>query len=176
MKHILYICRHPKYEVVGSVRTFFSLWVHAQCLFLKYVMICYKMAIFISYPITTRDTHIRGLIWGVICKLTYYNLFIIYFKFQFGDIFPCNIQINSRNIIQIYPVSEGYLRKIPVERRVKFPERSKRREKFVCALNRYFPQITLTNRIYLNNISAIYLYTYYMKADSKIINSKNTAN
>jgi hypothetical protein len=25
MKNILYICRHPKYEVVGSVRMFFSL-------------------------------------------------------------------------------------------------------------------------------------------------------
>ena len=185
MKNILYICRHPKYEDVGLVRTFLSLWVHAQCLFLKYVMRCYKMAIFISYPITTRDTHIRGLIWGVIWKLTYHNLFIIYFKFHlkrhennvyFGDIFPCSIQINSRNIIQIYPVSEGYLRKIPVERRVKFPEPSKRREEFVCPLNRYFPQITRTNRIYLYNISAIYLSTDYMKADSKIINSKNTAN
>jgi hypothetical protein len=26
------------------------------------------------------------------------------------------------NFIQIYPVSEGYLRKIPVERRGKYPE------------------------------------------------------
>jgi hypothetical protein len=36
-------------------------------------------------------------------------------------------------------VSEGYLRKIPVERRGKFD----------CPQNRYFSQITLTNRIYL---------------------------
>ena len=28
----------------------------------------------------------------------------------------------NRNIIQIYPVSEGYLRKILVERRGKYPE------------------------------------------------------
>ena len=50
------------------------------------------------------------------------------------------------NIIQIYPVSEGYLRKILVERRGKFD----------CPRNRYFSQITLTNRIYLFN-SADYL-------------------
>ena len=48
--------------------------------------------------------------------------------------------------IQIYPVSEGYLRKIPVERRGTFD----------CPRNRYFSQITLTNRIYLFN-SAEYL-------------------
>jgi hypothetical protein len=78
--------------------------------------------------------------------------------------------------MQIYPASEGYLRKITDESRGKFPEPTKRREKFVCPLNRYFPQITLTNRIYLYNISAIYLSTDYMKADSKIINSRNTAN
>ena len=41
--------------------------------------------------------------------------------------------------IQIYPVSEGILRKIPVERRGKYPE-----------------PLTLTNRIYLFN-SAEYL-------------------
>jgi hypothetical protein len=50
--------------------------------------------------------------------------------------------------IQIYPVSEGYLRKIPVERRGKYPER---RGTFDCPRNRYFSQITLTNRIYLFN-------------------------
>jgi hypothetical protein len=49
--------------------------------------------------------------------------------------------------IQIYPVSEGYLRKIPVERRGKYLD---------CPRNRYFSQITLTNRIYLFN-SAKYL-------------------
>ena len=46
--------------------------------------------------------------------------------------------------MQIYPVNEGYLRKIPVERRGKYPR------------NRYFSQITLTNSIYLFN-SAAYL-------------------
>jgi hypothetical protein len=46
--------------------------------------------------------------------------------------------------IQIYPVGEGYLRKIPVSRT------------FDCPRNRYFSQITLTNRIYLFN-SAEYL-------------------
>ena len=44
-----------------------------------------------------------------------------------------------KGYIQIYPVSEGYLRKIPVERRGKYPE-----------------PLTLTNRIYLFN-SAEYL-------------------
>ena len=60
------------------------------------------------------------------------------------------------NFIQIYPVSEGYLRKIPVERRGKYAEPLKRREKFDCPRNRYFSQTTLTNRIYLFN-SAEYL-------------------
>ena len=46
--------------------------------------------------------------------------------------------------IHIYHVSEGYLRNIPIERRGKYPG------------NRYFSQITLTNRIYLFN-SAEYL-------------------
>jgi hypothetical protein len=46
--------------------------------------------------------------------------------------------------MQIYHVSEGYLRKIPVERRSKYPR------------DRYFSQITLTNRIFLFN-SAEYL-------------------
>ena len=50
------------------------------------------------------------------------------------------------NTIQIYSVSEAYLRKIPVERRANFS----------CPRNRYFSQITLTNRIYLFN-SAEYL-------------------
>jgi hypothetical protein len=49
--------------------------------------------------------------------------------------------------MQVYPVSEGYLRKIPVERRGKYPD---------CPRNLYFSQITLTNRIYLFN-SAEYL-------------------
>ena len=51
----------------------------------------------------------------------------------------------------IHPVSESYLRKIPVERRGKFPE-----PPLDCPRNRYFSQITLTNRIYLFN-SAEYL-------------------
>ena len=54
--------------------------------------------------------------------------------------------------IQIYPVSEDYLRKIPVERRGKYPERGT----FDCPRNRYFSKLTLTNRIYLLN-SAEYL-------------------
>ena len=58
--------------------------------------------------------------------------------------------------IQLYPVSEGYLRKIPVERRGKYPEPLQRRRTFDCPRNRYFSQITLTNRIYLFN-SAEYL-------------------
>ena len=47
----------------------------------------YYMTIFISYPISTRDTHIpradmgQGLIWGMIWKLAYHNLFIIHFSF-----------------------------------------------------------------------------------------------
>ena len=51
----------------------------------------YNMAFFVSYPISTRDSHIsprakgpradmgRGLIWGMIRKMSYHNLFIIYF-------------------------------------------------------------------------------------------------
>ena len=46
----------------------------------------------------------------------------------------------------MYPVSEGYFRKIPVERKGTFD----------CPRNQYFSQITLTNRIYLFN-SAQYL-------------------
>ena len=53
----------------------------------------YDMAIFISFPISTRDTYIspsaegpradmcRGLISGMIWKLPYHNLFIIHFSF-----------------------------------------------------------------------------------------------
>ena len=51
--------------------------------------------------------------------------------------------------IQIYPVSEGYLRKIPVSRTVKCPSPLKRLGIFASPLNRYFSQVTLTNRIYL---------------------------
>jgi hypothetical protein len=36
------------------------------------------------------------------------------------------------NYIQIYPGSEGYLRKIPVERRDKFHEQLQRRGNFAC--------------------------------------------
>ena len=53
--------------------------------------------------------------------------------------------------MQIYPVSEGYLRKIPVESRGKYLEPLQRRGTFDCPGNRYFSQITLTNRIYLFN-------------------------
>ena len=56
-------------------------------------------------------------------------------------------------IIEIYTVSEGYLRTTPVERRGKYPEPYKRRGKFDCSRNQYFSQITLTNRIYLFNSS-----------------------
>ena len=52
----------------------------------------------------------------------------------------------TKNYIQIYPVSEGYLRKIPVSRRVKCPSPL---GIFASPLNRYFSQITLTNMIYL---------------------------
>jgi hypothetical protein len=56
--------------------------------------------------------------------------------------------------MQIYPVSEGYLRKIPVER------------KLDCSRNRYFSQITLSNRIYLFN------YAEYLTA-SKTVTCKH---
>ena len=74
---------------------------------------------------------------------------------------PCNckkaLSLGKYNTyyIQIYPISEGYLRKIPVKRRGKYPE-PLRRGTFDCPRNRYFSQITLTNRIYLFN-SAEYL-------------------
>ena len=56
------------------------------------------------------------------------------------------------NYIQIYPVSEGYLRKRPVERRGIFPEPRSGAGNFSCSRNRYFSQITLTNRIYLQTV------------------------
>jgi hypothetical protein len=65
-----------------------------------------------------------------------------------GKIFKC---CSTCHFIQIYSVSEGYLQKIPVERRGKFPERPQRRGKLDCPRNRYFSQITLTNRICLFN-------------------------
>jgi hypothetical protein len=58
-----------------------------------------------------------------------------------------------KGYMQIYPVSEGYLRKIPVERRGKYLEWQ---GTFDCPRNRYFTQITLTNRIFFFN-SAEYL-------------------
>jgi hypothetical protein len=60
--------------------------------------------------------------------------------------------------MQRYPASEGYLRKIPVTSTDKFLSPLWRLGKFAFPLNRYFSQITLTNRIYLYNISDIYLY------------------
>ena len=60
--------------------------------------------------------------------------------------------------MQRYPASEGYLRKIPVTSTDKFLSLLWRLGKFASPLNRYFSQITLTNRIYLYNISDIYLY------------------
>ena len=53
----------------------------------------YYMAIFISYPVSTRDTHIspraegpradmgQGLLWGMVWKLPCHNLFITQFSF-----------------------------------------------------------------------------------------------
>ena len=60
-------------------------------------------------------------------------------------------RVHGTCYIQIYPVSEGYLRKTPVERRGKYPEPLQRRGTFDCPRNWYFSQITLTNRIYLFN-------------------------
>ena len=55
-------------------------------------------------------------------------------------------------IKQIYPVSEGYLRKIPVWRTVKCPSPLKRLGIFAPPLSQYFSQRILTNRIYLYRI------------------------
>ena len=77
-----------------------------------------------------------------------------YLQYMISD----NIRVyNMRSLaiydyIQIYPVSEGYLRKILVERRGKYPERGT----FDCPRNRYFSKLSLTNSIYLLN-SAEYL-------------------
>ena len=60
--------------------------------------------------------------------------------------------VSGLYIIQIYPGSEGYLRKIPVERRSKFHEPHMRRGKCSCPRNRYFSQITLTNTFALKTI------------------------
>jgi len=59
------------------------------------IIIDYYMAFFISHVISNRDAHIspmagvpranmgRGLIWHVIWKMPYHNLFIIYFNVSF---------------------------------------------------------------------------------------------
>jgi hypothetical protein len=47
-------------------------------------------------------------------------------------------QINSRNIMQRYPASEGYLRKIPVTSTDKFLSPLWQLGKFASPLNRYF--------------------------------------
>ena len=60
-------------------------------------------------------------------------------------------------IKQIYPVSEGYLRKIPILRTGKISLVAKWLGKFASPLNRYFWQITLTNRIYLYNNLSCYI-------------------
>ena len=70
--------------------------------------------------------------------------------------------------MQIYPVREGYLRKIHVERRGKFLEPPLWRGKFACPRNRYFSQITLTNRTYLFN-SAEYITASKTVAGKQIL-------
>ena len=82
------------------------------------------------------------------------DFFIVFFCVVLSCVFTCcDVRYD---FIQIYPGSEGYLRKIPDERRGKFHEPPKRRGKFFCSRNRYFSQITLTDRIYVFN-SAEYL-------------------
>ena len=61
------------------------------------------MAFFESYPILTRHAHIspraedpradmdRGLIWGMIRKMSYHNLFIIYFLLLICAFSPADI-------------------------------------------------------------------------------------
>ena len=88
--------------------------------------------------------HVSCSIKKIHYRLHYYN-------------FHIKIKKNASLIIYKYILSsEGYLRKIPVERRGKYPEPLQRRGTFDCPGNRYFSQITLTNRIYLFN-SAEYL-------------------
>ena len=58
--------------------------------------------------------------------------------------------------MQTYPVSEGSLRKYWLRGETNIPSRLSDEGKFSCPRNRYFSQITLTNRIYLFN-SAEYL-------------------
>jgi hypothetical protein len=76
-------------------------------------------------------------------------------KLRIGKKYPFHQPIRRQhsyirwNYIQIYPVSEGYLRKRPVERRGIFAEQRSGAGNFSCSRNRYFSQITLTNRIYL---------------------------
>jgi hypothetical protein len=55
--------------------------------------------------------------------------------------------------MQIHAVSEGYLRKIPVERRSKYPERISGEGNLTVLETSIFLQITLTNRIYLFNFA-----------------------
>ena len=58
---------------------------------IEYIEIIMYMTFFVSYPISARYSHInlraegpraemgQGLIWGMIRKMSYHNLFIIYF-------------------------------------------------------------------------------------------------
>jgi hypothetical protein len=80
-----------------------------------------------------------------------YSFFCVVLSCVFTFWVPCcDVRYD---FIQIYPGSEGYLRKIPDERRGKFHEPLKRRGKFSSSRNRYFSQITFTNRIYLFNFA-----------------------
>ena len=54
--------------------------------------------------------------------------------------------------IQICPVSEGFCEKYRLRGEANFQER---REKFVSPRNRYFSQITLTNKTYLFNSAEV---------------------
>ena len=55
-----------------------------------------------------------GYGWGNVCYIVNFppGEYLLYSKVSGGTVY----------YIQIYPVSEGYLRKIPVERRGKYPE------------------------------------------------------
>jgi hypothetical protein len=80
-----------------------------------------------------------------------YSFFCVVLSCVFTFWVPCcDVRYD---FIQIYPGSEGYLRKIPDERRGKFHEPLKQRGKFSSSRNRYFSQITFTNRIYLFNFA-----------------------
>ena len=76
----------------------------------------YYIAVFISYPMSTRDTHIspravgprvdmgQGLIWGMVWKLPYHDLFIKHFSFWQVCLLDivCGVKARTPNVLILF--------------------------------------------------------------------------